>query len=78
MSKNIADKDEKFSIANEFTGVWVQKVHTAQGERLVLNLPRTGGSISLDAMQLEALVQMSQSQLRELVTRSFENQDFSH
>lgn len=77
MSRDSTGKEEKFSIANEFTGVWVQKVDTAQGERLLLNLPRTGGNISLDAMQLEALVQMSQSQLRELVTQSFENQDFS-
>lgn len=65
---------ELCSIANEFTGVWVYKVQTAQGERLKLSLPRSGKSITLDAMQLEALVQMDSLQLQSLVSRSFEDQ----
>jgi hypothetical protein len=78
MPDNEENSTDRFSVANEFTGVWVRKVKTAQGERLELFLPRTGTSALLDAMQLEAIVGMSKPQFSEFFARLLENQGTPH
>jgi hypothetical protein len=65
--------DQAFGIANEFTGVWVSKVKTAQGERLELRLPRTGACIQLDAMQLEAIVALKSERFSEFIALVMDN-----
>lgn len=45
----------KTVIANEFTTVTVEKVHTRNGERLEIVSPRLGYRIQLDPMELESL-----------------------
>ncbi|WP_051162448.1 hypothetical protein [Nocardia brevicatena] len=51
----VVEAAEWNGIGNEFTGVRFRKVWTRNGERLELFVPRTGKSILLDAMVLEAL-----------------------
>ncbi|AGZ53329.1 dihydrodiol dehydrogenase [Mycobacterium kansasii] len=46
---------EPITVANEFTEVVVQRVDTRNGSRLLITAPRTGQSISLDALEVEAL-----------------------
>ncbi|MEB3983166.1 dihydrodiol dehydrogenase [Mycobacterium sp. 663a-19] len=46
---------EPITVANEFTEVVVQRVDTRNGSRLLISAPRTGRSISLDALEVEAL-----------------------
>ncbi|TXG89364.1 hypothetical protein DW322_02800 [Rhodococcus rhodnii] len=42
-------------IGNEFTGVRFRKVFTRNGERLQIDVPRSGSSILLDPMALEVV-----------------------
>ncbi|WP_369830208.1 dihydrodiol dehydrogenase [Mycobacterium sp. E1747] len=42
-------------VANEFAEVEVRRVDTRNGSRLLISAPKTGRSISLDALELEAL-----------------------
>lgn len=68
------ESEQSFDIANEFTGVRVRKVKTAQGERLELRLPRTGACIQLDAMQLEAIVALKSEHFSEFIALVMDNQ----
>ncbi|ORB75950.1 dihydrodiol dehydrogenase [Mycobacterium scrofulaceum] len=47
--------DELIVVANEFAEVEVRRMDTRNGSRLLISAPRTGRSISLDALELEAL-----------------------
>lgn len=47
--------NEKIVVANEFAEVEVRRVDTRNGSRLLISAPKTGRSISLDALELEAL-----------------------
>lgn len=51
----VISAEEWQGIGNEFTGVWFRKVHTNNGERLQLFVPRRGHSVVLDPMQLEVV-----------------------
>lgn len=66
---------EPFGIGNEFTGVLVRKVWTKQGERLELRVPRTGGRILLDAMQLEILTAQDPERFSELFATQLDAND---
>ncbi len=46
---------EPITVANEFAEVEVRRVDTRNGTRLLISAPRTGRSISLAALELEAL-----------------------
>lgn len=46
---------EPLRIANEFTEVLVRRVDTRNGSRLLISAPKSGRSITLDALELEAL-----------------------
>ena len=46
---------ETITIANEFTEVVVRRVDTRNGSRLLITAPKSGRSISLDALEVEAL-----------------------
>ena len=60
---------EPIGIANEFTGVFVQKVLTRNGERLQLTVPKSGYRILLDAMQLEIISTLTPYAFTELIAR---------
>ncbi len=47
--------NESITVANEFAEVEVRRVDTRNGTRLLISAPKTGRSISLDALELEAL-----------------------
>ncbi len=47
--------NEPITVANEFAEVEVRRVDTRNGTRLLISAPKTGRSISLDALELEAL-----------------------
>ncbi len=47
--------DEPITIANEFTEVVVRRIDTRNGSRLLISAPRSGESITLDALEVEAL-----------------------
>lgn len=47
--------DHDLTIANEFTEVVVRRVDTRNGSRLLIIAPKSGRSISLDALEVEAL-----------------------
>ncbi|MGF6595526.1 hypothetical protein P3T23_000233 [Paraburkholderia sp. GAS448] len=61
------EPNHAFAIANEFTGVWVSKVRTAQGDRLELFVPSLGKRIQLDPMQLEAIVTLKAERFSEFL-----------
>jgi hypothetical protein len=47
--------NEPIVVANEFAEVEVRRVDTRNGSRLLISASKTGRSISLDALELEAL-----------------------
>jgi hypothetical protein len=58
---------ESISIANEFTEVVVRRVDTRNGSRLLISAPKSGRSISLDALELEALTRQNTRTLEAMV-----------
>lgn len=58
---------EPISIANEFTEVLIQRVDTRNGSRLLISAPKTGRSISLDALEIEALTRQNTRTLAAMV-----------
>ncbi|WP_104182875.1 dihydrodiol dehydrogenase [Mycobacterium avium] len=46
---------EPIILGNEFTEVRVQRVETRNGSRLLISAPKTGRSITLDPLEVEAL-----------------------
>jgi hypothetical protein len=60
---------EVLGIANEFTGVTMQKVLTRNGERLELRTPKAGYRVLLDAMQLEIISTLTPETFTELFAR---------
>lgn len=58
---------EVFTIANEFTEIEVRRVDTRNGSRLLITAPRSGQSISLDALELEALTRQNTRTLEAMV-----------
>ncbi|MHA7650591.1 dihydrodiol dehydrogenase [Mycobacterium sp. ML4] len=61
---------EPISIANEFTEVVVQRVDTRNGSRLLISSPKTGRSITLDALEVEALTRQNPRTLAAMVGNS--------
>ncbi|KZS70184.1 dihydrodiol dehydrogenase [Mycobacterium kansasii] len=61
---------EPITVANEFTEVVVQRVDTRNGSRLLITAPRTGQSISLDALEVEALAWQNPRTLAAMVGKS--------
>jgi hypothetical protein len=66
---------EQWGIANEFTGVTVQKVRTRNGERLEVVTPKTGNRVLLDAMQLEIISTLPPEKFSELFARHLGSYD---
>lgn len=46
---------EPIRLGNEFSEVWISKVHTRNGVRLLIRAPRTGQWITLDPLETESL-----------------------
>lgn len=61
---------EPITVANEFTEVVVQRVDTRNGSRLLITAPRSGQSISLDALEIEALTWQNARTLAAMVGNS--------
>jgi hypothetical protein len=61
---------ESITVANEFAEVVVRRVDTRNGSRLLISAPRTGRSISLDALELEALTRQNTRTLAAMVGNS--------
>lgn len=61
---------EPITIANEFAEVVVQRVDTRNGSRLLISAPKTGRSISLDALEIEALTRQNTRTLAAMVGNS--------
>lgn len=59
--------DEPLTIANEFTEVEVRRVDTRNGTRLLITAVKSGQSISLDALELEALTRQNTRTLESMV-----------
>ncbi len=59
--------DEPITIANEFAEVQVRRIDTRNGSRLQITSPRTGQSISLDALEVEALTRQNARTLTAMV-----------
>lgn len=66
---------EPIGVANEFTGVVVQKVLTRNGERLAVVTPRHGYRVLLDAMQLEIISTLGPEDFSELIARHLGSHD---
>jgi hypothetical protein len=58
---------EPITVANEFAEVEVRRVDTRNGTRLLISAPKTGRSISLDALELEALTRQNTRTLAAMV-----------
>ncbi|AFV77213.1 hypothetical protein Theos_2221 (plasmid) [Thermus oshimai JL-2] len=58
-------------LTNEFTTVTIEKVRTGQGERVRITSPRTGYSIDLDPLELEALTWQSPETFSRLLATPF-------
>ncbi|MBO0865381.1 MAG: dihydrodiol dehydrogenase [Mycobacterium sp.] len=58
---------EPITIANEFTEVVVRRVDTRNGSRLLITAPKSGRSISLDALEVEALTWQTPDTLAAMV-----------
>lgn len=65
----IVEAEEWHGIGNEFTGVRYRKVHTKNGERLQLFVPKRGYTILLDPMQLEIVAAQTPEVFSELHAR---------
>ena len=61
---------EPITIANEFAEVQVRRIDTRNGSRLLITSPRTGQSISLDALEVEALTRQNARTLTAMVGNS--------
>ena len=61
---------ETITVANEFAEVTVRRMDTRNGSRLLISSPRTGRSISLDALEVEALTRQNTRTLTAMVANS--------
>lgn len=58
---------EPITVANEFTQVVVRRIDTRNGSRLLIQAPKSGRSISLDALEVEALTRQNARTLAAMV-----------
>ena len=58
---------ETFTVANEFAEVGVRRVETRNGSRLLIESPKSGQWITLDALELEALTWQNANTLSAMV-----------
>ncbi len=62
--------NEPITVANEFAEVEVRRVDTRNGSRLLISATKTGRSISLDALELEALTWQNPRTLATMVGKA--------
>ncbi len=58
---------EPLTIANEFTEVTVHRVATRNGLRVLIQSPKSGQWVSLDALEIEALTRQNTTTLAAMV-----------
>lgn len=59
--------NQEITLANEFTQVTVSRVDTRNGSRLLITADKSGRSISLDALEVEALTRQNTRTLAAMV-----------
>lgn len=64
---------ETIVIANEFSDMRISKVHTRNGVRLLIESPKSGQWITLDALELEALTWQNETTLSAMVGKPFQS-----
>ncbi|RDI24817.1 hypothetical protein DEU38_11036 [Rhodococcus sp. AG1013] len=64
---------ETIVIANEFSDMRISKVHTRNGARLLIESPKSGQWITLDALELEALTWQNETTLSAMVGKPFQS-----
>lgn len=62
---------EPITVANEFADVVVQRVETRNGTRLLIQSPKSGQWITLDALEVEALTWQNTHTLAAMVGNMF-------
>lgn len=63
---------EILTIANEFADLRISKVHTRNGARLLIESPKTGQWVTLDALELEALTWQNVATLSAMVGKPYQ------
>lgn len=66
------DGDE-LTIANEFADMRISKVYTRNGARLLLESPKSGQWVTLDALELEALTWQNVATLSAMVGKPYQS-----
>ncbi|MFE4503235.1 hypothetical protein ACFRFQ_25550 [Rhodococcus sp. NPDC056743] len=64
---------ETIVVANEFADMRISKVHTRNGVRLLIESPKSGQWITLDALELEALTWQNETTLSAMVGKPFQS-----
>ena len=62
---------EPLTLANEFTEVVVRRVDTRNGSRLLIQSPRSGQWVTLDALEVEALTWQNSRTLTAMVGNTY-------
>jgi hypothetical protein len=63
--------EESITIGNEFSEVRVRRLRTRNGSRLIIESPRTGASISLCPLQVEALTRQNTTTFAAMIALPF-------
>jgi hypothetical protein len=63
--------EEGITIGNEFSEVRLRRLRTRNGSRLVIESPRTGASISLCPLEVEALTRQNTATFSAMIARPF-------
>ena len=58
-------------LGNEFAEVQIRKIHTRNGVRLLISSPKSGHSIALCPLELEALTWQNQDSLSLLINNPY-------
>ncbi len=71
-SERANDAEEPvIELGNEFAEVHIRKVHTRNGTRLLISSPKSGHSIALCPLELEALTWQNQDSLSLLINNPY-------
>lgn len=65
------DGNHVIELGNEFAEVLIRKIDTRNGSRLLISSPKSGHSISLCPLELEALTWQNQESLSKLINNPY-------
>lgn len=83
MSRPSSDPDDSkaepvIQLGNEFAEVQLQKIYTRNGARLLISSPKSGHSIALCPLELEALTWQNHDSLSMLVNNPYGPMEQDH